>query len=580
MSIDFLSTVVRSTIDLDATCVTIVDVQDPDPWLAPAADAWIELSARLQRVVTARSGRSDVVVRIAPRAVDDGPAWSGCYRHDLAEVRLDARRVLDRRRDDPRCIDLSHGADRDAHPLLVGAVCLAAAHAAHTTWDLPVDADPRLLRAIHLIERLRVAAGRLRVHKADRRWLRAAARMLAPDDAIWAAPGVIGLSLADVLTGREAEPTRAGLAATMGENGVRDIERVLRDAIALADDRRDELIRCAEELVTVLGLAGPPAEGPPTAAATGDGDAGRDTPGHGPGAVLGQVADAAREPSRLVGVGVSPARLRRDIDDAERQNARAASRATFETPRSAAHAVHRTPHPVLCGQARALADALRRARYRAPAVTAVPSATPPGVLRLSEAMRREAQRSAGAEVTARPWLRARRREVEQPPLRVGLSWDISRSRSSMHARMADLAWALAWAMAHIEGELAAVAWNSAAYPVAWPGRVPDAVVEPVCRGGSSACPQSLRALDGALGLRQATGVRLVIVATDGRLTNRRLVQDEVHSLVRSGVIVLWVTPEPDPRRPPAVPNIVLSEPDNLVPTLGSAVCRALAPASG
>jgi hypothetical protein len=72
---------------------------------------------------------------------------------------------------------------------------------------------------------------------------------------------------------------------------------------------------------------------------------------------------------------------------------------------------------------------------------------------------------------------------------------------------------------------------------------------------------------------------MVIVATDGRLTNRRFVRDEVDSLARSGVIVLWVTPQPDPRRPASAANIVLGEPDSLVETLGSAVCRALALAS-
>jgi hypothetical protein len=195
-------------------------------------------------------------------------------------------------------------------------------------------------------------------------------------------------------------------------------------------------------------------------------------------------------------------------------------------------------------------------------------------------MRREAQRAAGAEVTAEPWLQPRRREVDQPPLRVGLSWDVSRSQSPVHSRMADLAWALAWAMAHIDGELAAVAWNSTTFPVVWPGRVPEEVVEPDCGGGSSACPQSLRALDGALDLRRVSGARMLIVATDGRLPARRFVNDEVWSLARIGVSVLWVTPEPDPYRPPGASAVVVTDPDSLVSTLGSAVCQALTLASG
>jgi hypothetical protein len=145
--------------------------------------------------------------------------------------------------------------------------------------------------------------------------------------------------------------------------------------------------------------------------------------------------------------------------------------------------------------------------------------------------------------------------------------------------MADLAWALAWAMAQVSGELAAVAWNSRARPVAWPGRVPVDVVEPGCSGGSSACPESLRALDGALDLRAGSGARVVVVTTDGRIANRRSVLDEVRSLVESGVVVLWVTHQPDPRTPSGAQNVVITDPATLVATVGSAICRSLELAS-
>jgi hypothetical protein len=44
--------------------------------------------------------------------------------------------------------------------------------------------------------------------------------------------------------------------------------------------------------------------------------------------------------------------------------------------------------------------------------------------------------------------------------------------------------------------------------------------------------------------------------------------------------VLWVTPESDPYRPPGASAVVVTDPDSLVSTLGSAVCQALTLASG
>lgn len=227
-----------------------------------------------------------------------------------------------------------------------------------------------------------------------------------------------------------------------------------------------------------------------------------------------------------------------------------------------------------------LAGELRRARFRAEDVTRVPRGRPPGRLRLAEAMRREAQLAAGAEITARPWLEQRRRSVEFPRLTVGLSWDISRSRSEIHAAMADFAWVLARAVRDIGASMAAIAWNSALTPVVWPGRVPDAVREPACSGPSTGCPQSLRALDGALGLSGAPGARMAVVATDGRIGNRRLVREEVASLAAAGVTVVWLTPRPDPLAPRGATPVVVPDTDRLIREVGRSISRELGTIDG
>ncbi len=550
-----------------------------DGWPDAGADAWIALSSRLQRFVATRSGRTDVVVRIAPGLrPDPGPAWSGVFRPGIAEVELDARTVLDEPLDDPAAIDPADGRDRARHPRLLGATALASAHAAHSIWVPPGDLPAPLQTAVQVLERTRVLTAHVRGRPVDRRRLRAAAPAFVIPDPRWNSVDMLGLVTAGVIGENEALPARSALTESAGEEGLRAVMDLLSTTSLLADGDDTGLLAAARSLCSLLGVA--------DATDTGTTDA-RDTTPEGPatprapasrrddpvGLALDRLSAQARQvddelPSPFV-------QASREIETAHRQHARAAFRATFEEPRRGLLPTRREPDAPLRLQARVLADSLRRARFRHRSASTLPSATPPGVLRLAEAMRREAQRAAGARITARPWLQGRRREVDQPPLRVGLSWDVSGSRAPVHAGMADLAWALAWAMAHVEGELAAVAWGSTAVPVVWPGTVPSRVVEPPCGGGSSACPQSLRALDGALDLTRGTGLRLVIVMTDSRIAHRRIVRDEVDALVSSGVRVLWVTPVPDPRAPHGATALVLADPGTLVAELGKSICSIL-----
>ena len=69
--------------------------------------------------------------------------------------------------------------------------------------------------------------------------------------------------------------------------------------------------------------------------------------------------------------------------------------------------------------ARRLARALREASAGGRAQTVVTSATPPGRLRMRQAVAADAQRAAGAMPTARPFTRVQRRRVPAPPLAWG-----------------------------------------------------------------------------------------------------------------------------------------------------------------
>lgn len=228
-------------------------------------------------------------------------------------------------------------------------------------------------------------------------------------------------------------------------------------------------------------------------------------------------------------------------------------------------------------QTRRLTMALRRAQFRGIARSTVPAAAPPGRMRMGEVMRREAQKAARARVTAQPWRQTRRREVEQPPLTVGFSGDVSASMGKWQSVTARASWAVAQAVANLRGTVAATAWNQDTARTIRPGEAPEHVPEASCGGGSGGCALSLRALDGALGLTTSDrGARAVVVVTDGNLHNRAEVNTEVSRLARHGVRVLWVTDRPDPAQETGVANIVLDDPAEFGERIGQALADLLA----
>lgn len=236
---------------------------------------------------------------------------------------------------------------------------------------------------------------------------------------------------------------------------------------------------------------------------------------------------------------------------------------------------HRSASPALQRETRTLTDTLRRAQFRDISRTHVASVSPPGRMRMGELMRRDAQRASRARITAQPWRQTRRREVERPPLTVGFSGDVSGSMEQWQAAVADMAWATAHAVKNLDGTAAAVAWDTKVASTLQPGTAPPKVTEADCRGGSTGCPASLRALDGALNLTRGHGARVVVVVTDGAIGGKDECAQIIERMARTGVKVLWVTMRPDPISPYAT-NVVLDSPDRFGQVIGQALADLLA----
>lgn len=307
---------------------------------------------------------------------------------------------------------------------------------------------------------------------------------------------------------------------------------------------------------------------------------GRETPGLTDTirATAEDIADAADRAARAAQFGPTPAGpspADRAAAAAER-GALAAAAARVAGTETRAIAVHeRTPSAALRDAARRLTTDLRRAQYRDVARTRVASVAPPGRMRMGEIMRRQAQRDARVRITAAPFQQTRRREVPNPPLTVAFSGDVSGSMGEWQAVTADLSWALATAVTHLDGTVAAAAWNEQAAFTLPPGVAPAAVHEALCGGGSGGCAVSLDALDGALGLTHGTGARLCVVVTDGAIGGTPQIDAVVDRMLRAGVRVLWVLTAAGGWSPRGCTPVVLADPSQFAGTVGAAVVDVL-----
>ena len=242
---------------------------------------------------------------------------------------------------------------------------------------------------------------------------------------------------------------------------------------------------------------------------------------------------------------------------------------------------YRPPADAELAAANQLAAALRRARYRARAVTQVASAVPPGRLVGRDALLADAQRQLCMPVTARPFRARVRRHVDQPPLAVGIAADVSGSMGWASAPMASASWIIARGAAQIRGRVAAVAFGNRVTPVITPGTPLRDVPILAARDGEESFTLAIRALDGALGLSTGSGARLLVIVSDGILVvpgESVTGQQAITRLVRAGTGILWLDHDGNARVMAGAIRVPLPSPADAADVIARAAEAALAAA--
>ena len=123
--------------------------------------------------------------------------------------------------------------------------------------------------------------------------------------------------------------------------------------------------------------------------------------------------------------------------------------------------------------------------------------------------------------------------------------DISGSMSSAMEAMGSTAWIMSEAGRRIQAETAMVYFGSGVFPTLRKGQRLDEVAIYSAPDGTEKFDEAWQALDGELGLTFGTGVRMVVIVSDGQFTGKesentiRMLQE----CKRNGVAVLWITPK-------------------------------------
>ncbi|QYN20154.1 VWA domain-containing protein [Amycolatopsis sp. DSM 110486] len=575
-----------------------IDPTATGPAVFPARPEWLTLSVALADEVPIIADRDDLLVSVAPGAGGGAPA---CFYPARALIEVDGNHLGV----DPATIDPANLSDRASYAPAWGALTHECGHAKHTAWEPPHDAPPAVVAAAMLLEEPRMEAAHVRRRPDDRHWLRACVKgivaadlhlfadpatapQLTPADAAHTAALLLGRADGGVLTRAEVAQVASVVEDVLGAEVLDKLRAVWREALCTADDDATTMLDLGRRWCEILGTdPNTPAEPgtPPDPSGTPDPDG----PTADPSPLADAIASVLNEVAANVAQEKAPedpaavAAAERAAEDAAERTARKSARLVFAAggPRRGGTktAGTRPPEQDERTAARVLARALDTAGIRERVATKSTSEVPPGRLRMRGVRAAEAQRAAGAVVTAEPFTRVTRTPVIVPPLRVGIACDVSGSMGWARAHVASAAWILANAARHtrVPTQTASVIFGRHVRPLTHPGRPPAEVTEFYSNDNWEDIPVALDALDGALGLSRPGAARLVVIVSDGEYRHepRRKGQKKLDRLRESGCAALWLTTSANDKPLSGATVHVLTDHTTTARAIGHAATAAL-----
>ncbi|MGW2543751.1 hypothetical protein ACWC5I_23455 [Kitasatospora sp. NPDC001574] len=563
------------------------------PSSSPAA--WLRVGAELGDRLVALSGRQDLLVTCRPGTRSGAP---GAYYPALGEIEFDAELFapLQAHEVHPRIVG-----DEERYPVAWGVFVHEAAHSAHTVWQQPYGADPRVVEAALLLEESRAEGAHLVRRPTDRTYLRTSARTLVVPDittptlkGVEHAAGVAALVLgrrdAGILDAGETRAVADLCEKVLGADLLATLTGIWTAAHRCADQDGATMLQHAQDWCDALDTASPALPVPEnlvdllTAAVVVVMDS----------MAANDRADLAAQAAATTALAAqSWARTQDRAQQAgRRRKAAATAKSVFNqggttvapdgTLVPSENPITRTRKPTDAEKSAAarLSRALRAAAYRERTEERTTSPTPPGRLNMGRALARDAQRAAGSVPTAEPFTATRRRSSPTPPLRVGIAVDVSASMSAACKPVASAAWivARAAAMTDPDSRTATIAYDMHLTALTRPThRAPERVTQFRAEGGNHNLGDAIDALDHGLDLSSPGAGRLLVIVTDARYFGDETVQavTRIKRLTAAGCAVLQVTLDTESRHLPGTTLLHLPRPSSAPAAIATAATDAI-----
>ncbi|MFE8911035.1 hypothetical protein [Streptomyces globisporus] len=558
-------------------------------------NAWLRVGAELGDRLVALSGRQDLLVTCRPGTRSGAPA---AYFPDLGEVEFDARLFAPLQ---PHEIHPRITGDEERYPAAWGVFIHEAAHAAHSVWTPPAEADPRVVEAALLLEESRVEGAHLITRPTDRKYLRTSARTLVMPDidhptlqGIEHAAGVAALILgrrdAGILDAGETRAVADLCEKVLGADLLATLTSIWTATHQCADHDVTTMLAHGQSWCDALDAAAPALPMPANLV---------DLLSGAVVVVMDSTAatDAADLAAQDAAANAVAAKSKAQAQDraqraGQRRRAAASAKSVFN-PRGAtvkpdgkpaphSNPVTGTRKPTAAEQSAAarLSRALRAAAYRERTEERTTSPTPPGRLNMGRALARDAQRAAGAIPTAQPFTRTRRRNSPTPPLRVGIAVDVSASMSAACAPVASAAWivARAAALTDPDSRTATVAYDKHLTALTRPThRAPERVTTFDATGGHHNLGDAIDALDHGLDLSRPGAGRLLVIVTDAQYGSDETAAavTRVKQLTTAGCAVLQLTLTARSQHLPGTTLLHLPRPSSAPAAIATAATDAI-----
>lgn len=540
---------------------------------------WLKVSAAIGRAANEWSGRFDIAAFAGPIAGQGNPA---CYSPHTGELEINSEICFGEGILPVEVETLDELATQFEWPRATGAIFHEAMHARYSLWDIANahrTLSPEVFNTMLLLEEGRIEKQGLEIFPRMSGFLRTTALEIVLQDLEESADGnstmfaanVAALSLARVDAGSlEASDVESIREVIAEKFGAETLEK-LRELWIRAQDCRNhvdfsELQAIATEWVEIVREAAkengeePGSDGQPGEGSGSDEGSGTGT---GSGEFSERLVESIKEAAEEASIGAYG-----DLADAElsaeyEEISKARSSASSEKKRSedvasdvfgsgtaevngtssaSTISEKRKPTPAERAAAVRIANMIDKAKYRERSETEINDIVPPGRLRSRAAVQAAALKSKGMMSQVDTWRRTVRKHTDDPTLSIGVMVDISGSMGGAMQQMASTAWIMSEAARRAEARAAMVYYGNDVFSTLKPGQHLDQVRVWSAPDMTEKFDKAFKALNGGLGLLHGSGVRMLVIVSDGEYTGPET-NSAKHWLARcaeAGVAVIWI----------------------------------------